>query len=159
MEEVRRSHSIIKLHDRDDYCWGVVDARGGLLNLNGLSMRLTRQEAQIVADDRNGVAKMSEPLTSHGPDYTAAYFQKIEAALATCHSCVERQRRLIERLEKEGSETRAAQSLLKVFSEIVAGQEDIRRRVVDYFHTLPDARDNPAFRAIKEARAAALGAQ
>ncbi len=46
-------HSIIKLHNYGERCWGVVNERGALLSFNGLSMQLTRAEAQIIADGRN----------------------------------------------------------------------------------------------------------
>lgn len=154
MGAFRRQHSIIRLHNRDEFCWGVVDEKGALLNLNGLSMRLTRDEAQIIADDRNATSGADLPNIFHEPDYTAAHLRRLESVLATGRSCIERQRRLLERLDMNGHEVRAAQKLLEVFSEIVAGQEIIWRRIVDYFHTLPDARDNPAFRAVKEARKA-----
>lgn len=50
----RRPFSAIRLHDFDERCWGVVNGDGALVDVDGLSMKLTKAEAQALA------AKMNE---------------------------------------------------------------------------------------------------
>ncbi|MFD1705118.1 hypothetical protein ACFSCV_19095 [Methylopila henanensis] len=53
MRQPQKPYRIRKLHDFGDRCWGVVDARGALVDLDGLSMKLQREEAETLAEKLN----------------------------------------------------------------------------------------------------------
>ncbi|GLK79589.1 hypothetical protein [Methylopila turkensis] len=55
MRQPQKPYRIRKLHDFGDRCWGVVDANGALVDVDGLSMKLQREEAEILA------ARLNDP--------------------------------------------------------------------------------------------------
>lgn len=57
MKDRPKPFSILRLHSFDERCWGVVDAVGSLVDVDGLSMKMTRHEASELAaklNDRDG---------------------------------------------------------------------------------------------------------
>lgn len=45
---------IIRLHNRDERCWGVINAKGALIIVkSGLAIRMTRDEAIALASAQN----------------------------------------------------------------------------------------------------------